>query len=219
MKRAEDKRPRLVYITGTDGTGKSTQAELLAKHLGSGGLRCRRLWLRFPFFFSIPLLAYARWRGYSWHEVNVGVNHGYWDFSHSWLMRNLFPWMLFLDASLAAIGKIYLPIFFGETIICERFVLDMLVDLSIALQDRSLSDHLPGKLFLDLIPGDAKIAVLDLDKDTICSRRPNLIFDHALTSRLESYRFLASHLKLPLIDSHQSKSTVLQEILNLINIS
>jgi hypothetical protein len=119
---------------------------------------------------------------------------------------------MLLDASLAGFIKIYLPIWRGETVVCERFVLDMLVDLSIAFRDPTLSHRLPGKLFLDLIPGEAKIVMIDLDQDTICNRRPDLVMDHALASRLEAYRLLATQQKLPVIDSHQSISAVRHEI-------
>ena len=218
MKPYVDRRSRFFYVTGTDGTGKSTQAGLLVKYLENSGKKCRHLWLRFPFFFSIPMLAYARWRGYSWHEVNGEVDHGYWDFNRSWLMRTLFPWVLLVDASFAALVKIYFPLFLGKTIVCERFALDMLVDLSIALRDPSLISHLPGKLFLGLIPEDAKILILDLDKETICNRRHNLIFDHTLALRLETYRLFATQLKLPIIDNHQAISMVFKEILSIFNI-
>ena len=219
MRQFKDRTPRFIYITGADGTGKSTQAQLLIHHLEGLGIRCHHLWLRFPFFFSFPLLAYARWRGYSWHEVNEEVDHGYWSFSHSLVMRKLFPWVLLFDASLAALGKIYLPLFFGATIVCERFVLDMLVDLSVALQDPYLSFHLPGRLFLRLMPDNAKIIILDLDKSTLCDRRHDLVFDHTLASRLETYHLLAIRLGLPIIDCHLAKSLVLRKILTTMDLA
>ncbi|MCE5257579.1 MAG: thymidylate kinase-like protein [Chloroflexi bacterium] len=207
------KHTRFLYIAGADGTGKSTQAELLVKYLKSCGIQSRRLWLRFPFFFSVPFLAYARWRGYSWHEIHGEVNHGYWDFSRSWLLRNVFPWVLLLDTLLAALVRIYIPLLFGSTFVCERFVLDIMVDLSVAMRDPDFSSRLPGRLFPGLLPAGAHIMVLDLDEETIRSRRPSLIYDHALAPRLEAFRALARHLKLPLIDTHPPKDMVLYDIL------
>jgi len=206
-----NKLTRFIYITGCDGTGKTTQTCLLLEKLQAAGVRTRHVWLRFPFCFSLPLLAYARWRGLSWYEQSGAIRHGYWDFSRSRLLRDILPWLLLLDASLAGFTKIYLPIWRGETVVCERFVLDILVDLSVAIRDPFLSSRLPGKLFLNLIPDNAKIVILDLDDETICNRRPNLVFDHALASRLEAYRLLATQLKLPVIDSHQSIHAVRQE--------
>jgi hypothetical protein len=190
-----------VYITGADGTGKSTQACLLTQHLRDCGVRCRHLWLRFPFFFSLPLLAYARWRGYSWHEVCDGVRHGYWDFRYSRWLYTLLPWVLLLDATLAAIGKVYVPLRLGKTIVCERFVLDMLVDLAVAFGDRSLHLRLPGKLYPRLVPRDAVICVLDLDAGTIRERRADLRGDRCLEDRLGMFRCLSESLSLPLLSS------------------
>src|SRR5687767_9986185 len=102
--------PRFLYLTGCDGTGKTTQADLLCAWLKQRSIQPRRVWLRFPFIFSLPLLAYARWRRLSWYEVVEGVRHGYWDFRTSILLKALFPWCLLLDAALAAVVKVYLPL-------------------------------------------------------------------------------------------------------------
>src|SRR5690606_9788348 len=113
---------RFIYITGCDGTGKTTQANLLLKHLEAAGGRPRHLWLRFPFFLTLPLLVYARLRGFSWYEEHDGVRQGYWNFRRSWVLRTLFPWVLLVDATLAAVVKVHLPLWMGRTIVCERFV-------------------------------------------------------------------------------------------------
>jgi len=183
------------------------------QELERSGIVCKRVWLRFPFFFSIPLLAYARWRNFSWHEINGRVNHGYWDFRKSLLLRNLFPWTLFIDGLLAAVWRIYLPLLLGRTIVCERFALDMLVDLSIAVGDPNIVGRLPGKLFPALLPHGTQVAILDLDEDTIRSRRPDLKYDHALSARLKAYRFLSSWLGLPMVDNHPPVNIVLQNVL------
>ena len=96
---------RFIYITGCDGTGKSTQARLLLAQLKASGIKARHLWLRYPFFLSLPLLAYARLRGYSWREKTGDMEYSYWDFHRSWLMRTIFPWALLLDAALATKKK------------------------------------------------------------------------------------------------------------------
>jgi hypothetical protein len=103
------KRGRFFYITGCDGTGKTTQADLLLSQLKSRGIKARKVWLRYPFYFSIPFLAYSRLRGFSWYEEIDGYRHGYWDFRGSWMMVHVFPWFLFLDSLISAMFYIYLP--------------------------------------------------------------------------------------------------------------
>ncbi|MBI5049488.1 MAG: hypothetical protein HZC11_01085 [Nitrospirae bacterium] len=50
----------LIVFTGIDGSGKTTQAELLAKNLRQDGLHVSYVWSRWEPFFLKPLL--KRWR-------------------------------------------------------------------------------------------------------------------------------------------------------------
>jgi thymidylate kinase len=200
--------PRFIYITGCDGTGKTTQARLLMEQLGAQGRCPVHVWLRFPFLFSLPLLMFARWRGYSWHEDHEGVRHGYWDFRSSWLLRTMLPWLLLIDAWIAAVRKIYLPLWRGRTIVCERFALDMLVDLAVAFGDDGIHRKLPGRLYKHLIPRGAIVAVLDLDAETARVRRPDLQTDHRLELRLTMFRQICQDLALPMLASTMSVSAL-----------
>lgn len=195
---------RFFYLCGCDGTGKSTQTKHLLAHLQAQGIEPTHLWLRFPFFLSLPLLLYARWRGLSWYEEHDGVRHGYWNFRSSWLLRHLLPWTLLLDAAWAALRKIYLPLWRGETIVCERFVFDMLIDLEVGCDDATLHQRLPGQLYRYLLPKDSKIVLLDLDAQTIRQRRADLQSDKRLDTRLERFRTLANDFSLTVLSSQLS---------------
>ena len=111
---------RFIYITGCDGTGKTTQACLLMEQLRRKQINARQIWLRFPFFFSLPLLAYARWRRLSWYEVYFGQRYGYWDFRNSKLLQMILPWTLLIDATIGGIVNIFIPFWMKTTIVCER---------------------------------------------------------------------------------------------------
>ncbi len=201
----------LIYITGCDGTGKSTQASLLVAAGAAGGKSARRVWLRFPFFFSAPLLAYARTQGLSWHETSAGVRHGYWDFRSSRVMR-LFPWLLLVDAALAGCWNIFLPLWHNQMIVCERYVLDMLVDLSLAFNDKTIFTRLPFRWYFKLLPRQAVIILLDLDAQTIRARRPDLISDKTLEQRLSAYRALAAHLNITPLSSQDTIENIQNHI-------
>jgi hypothetical protein len=143
---------RCVCLAGVDGTGKSTQARSLAAHLAENGARVSMVWLRFPHLSCAPLLAYARWRGYSREETVDGARHGYWEFDRSWLMSRVFPWFLLFDAWLLALLKVYLPLARGRTVLCDRCVLDTLVDLMAGLADSHFDERLPGRCILTPLP-------------------------------------------------------------------
>ena len=158
---------RFIYITGCDGTGKTTQVCLLLEKLQAAGVKDPPCLATLPIFLQPAAVGLRPLARLSWYEQSGDIKHGYWDFSRSRLLQNILPWLLLLDASLAGFTKIYLPIWRGETVICERFVLDMLVDLSLAFGGKDLYKQLPGRLYLKLLPRNAKIFILNLDAATI----------------------------------------------------
>jgi hypothetical protein len=200
-----------IYITGADGTGKSTHAHLLCQHLQRRGIRCRHLWLRFPFFCSLPLLAYARLRGYSWHEVTDGIDHGYWDFRRSWLMRRVFPVALLIDATVASFFKVHLPLGMGRTIVCERYVLDMLVDLQSGMR-RSLLDSWEYGGFLRLLPRGALVVGLVAPEPVVIQRRPDLQHDRLFGAKLSAYAALFQRIDCPVVETVQPEEEVRERI-------
>jgi thymidylate kinase len=206
-------KPNFIYISGCDGTGKSTQVQLLLAQMRANGAKVRPLWLRYPFFICTPLLVYARLQHYSWVEVNGSYKQGYWDFHNSWLMRRIFPWLLLFDTFLASLIKVTLPLKLGWTIVCERYILDILVDLAVATQELDLWDHLPGKLFLRLIPKNSRIFILDLDSETIKQRREDLQFDRYLERRLHAFRNFSAYLGIVQISNSKSQVELHRSIL------
>ncbi len=153
----------------------------------------------------------------SWYEVTDNVRHGYWNFRNSRLMRWLFPWVLLLDASLAALPKVYVPLWRGETIVCERFVLDMLIDMTLAF-DQDIHQTVVGQIFLQLLPDQAQIFILDLDAFTVCERRTDLRLDKRLSDRLAAFRRLTQDLRLPVLSSQQSIQALNGSILDFIGV-
>lgn len=203
----------MYYLAGCDGTGKTTQVRLLCQRLRAGGVRVLHLWLRFPFFLSLPLLGYARWKGFSWQERNRDVRIGYWDFVHSKMLVHLLPWTMLLDAYIATFLRVSIPIALGYVLVCDRFVLDMLVDLALGCGKDDLYLSLPGRWFNKLIPESARIVILDLDSASIQARRPDLAIDRSLPKRLDLYRRMGEAWEIPIISSKHTVS-VMYEIIS-----
>jgi hypothetical protein len=180
------------------------------------GIEALHLWLRFPFFLTLPLLLYARLRGLSWYESRGGIRQGYWDFRRSRLLHTVLPWVLLIDASIAALFKVYLPLRLGRIIVCERFVFDILVDLSLALDDPDLHRKLPGRLYLRLLPRNAHCVILYLDADTLRKRRSDLEIDRRLENRIAGFQRLAQDLGLPMLSSDTSIEQINQNIVRIV---
>jgi hypothetical protein len=202
------RRGRFLYLAGADGVGKSTQAAHLQARLGRAGVAAEGLWLRFPFLFSRPLLAYARWRGLSWTEERDGIRCGYWEFGRSRPLQTLLPWVLLIDAALASLVRVRWPLMCGQTLVCERFVLDMVVDLAVGCGDPHPGEGLPGSLYLRLLPRGSRTVILDLEAETALARRPALAADRRMAQRFLLYRWLAATAGVPLVEGGGSVEEV-----------
>lgn len=208
---------KFIYLTGADGTGKSTLAKCLLEYLDEQGTKVKLLWMRFPFIFSLPFLVYARARGFSWREKHDGVTYGYWDFRDSWMLKTLFPWVALFDAVLLSILFVYLPLWFGKTIVCERYLIDTVADFMVGCKDDGFHEKFPGKLFLRLLPRRSKIVVLELDIESIRQRRAALMKDKMLNDKLAAFRSLVTSNQFPIIFNNQAIDTVFEQMISIVN--
>jgi len=208
---------RCIVLAGVDGSGKTTQAMELLSHLRARGQRCIYVWLRFPHLFSLPLLAYARLVGLTRYAEVDGHRHGVWEFYRSRFMSAVFPWVVLLDATICTAMRVYFPLLLGFTVICDRFVYDILVDLMVALRrDDGYHSTRVGRLFLSLLPRGTKAILLDLDVDCIRERRDDLKGDSTLRLRRRIYLRLAKDRGIPVVTSLGSVEETRREILELI---
>lgn len=204
--------PRVIHLAGADGTGKTTQARAVQAWLAGRGLAVHYAWLRYPRYVCTPLLAYARLRGFSRQEVVDGNPHGYWDFERSWVMTHVFPWALLIDAFITGLAGIYIPLWRGQIVVCDRFVGDILVDLMTGLKDLQLDRRLPGRLFLRLLPRGTQMIVLELDTELARQRSPELAGDRSQPLRRAAYLELAARQGWPLLSSAAPAAAVTARI-------
>lgn len=195
-------KPMFICITGIDGVGKTTHVNLILEHLREKGIKCQYKWLRFHHLFSLPLLAFCRVAGYTrLSTLGNSQKCSYHEFYKSRFVSAIYPWILFFDTFLFAILKVYIPMFFGISIVCDRFVYDTLIDLEVATKDHEIYKKPVGKLFLKLIPKNAHFLMLDLDKSIIFSRRPELKDDLTFDERYALYENLPSRFNINVEDN------------------
>lgn len=202
-------KPMFICIMGIDGVGKTTHVNLILEHLLEKGVKCQYKWLRFHHLFSLPLLAFCRIAGYT--RVSTLGNYqkcSYHEFYKSKFVSAIYPWILFFDIFLFTTIKVYIPMFFGISIVCDRFVYDTLVDTAVATKDHEIYTKSVGKLFLKLIPKNARFVMLKLDKSTIFSRRPELKDDITFNERNNLYQKFVNIFGIHVVDNDGKITTV-----------
>ena len=207
---------RLICIIGADGTGKTTVARDVMDALERRGVHCHYTWFRFQHLLSLPLLAYCRLAGLIHYVYADGTRYGGWEFYRSRIMKRIAPWLVGLDAWVLGLVRVRLPLWRGETVVCDRFVYDTLVDLMVATRDGRVHHRLVGRLLLKIVPRDAPVVCLDLPEGIILARRPSMAHDPHLSLRRRYYLELAGELGLPVIQAAGSREENMQQVLGLL---
>jgi thymidylate kinase len=201
------KRGRVVYLSGIDGTGKTTQAELLVASFRASGIAARYVWLRFPQYLSLPVLGLSRLLGVTRYRTLNGQRVGHWEFGRARWLARLLLWAQVVDARIAAARRIEPLLAAGVTVVVDRFVYDIVVDIASAADEPSLLDGRAARRLLQLVD-PASAILLDAPVDIIRRRRRDLEDDDSLGARADLYRRLAARLGVQTIDATQTRDAV-----------
>lgn len=212
---------RLIVLAGIDGSGKSTQMAWIEDALRAHGERPHYVRLRWAMLISMPLIAIARLLGYSRRHYNprsktIVVEQLY----HQWpVMRALWPYLFTVDVALTAWWKVLRPLKRGEWVLCDRYVLDAMVDLAAALRDERLLQHRFVRLLLAFIPRGACTMIIDTDPATAYERKLDVLEPSYLAMRRPLYLGLAAETGTPIVDGNQHFAAVQEAVASSIGIT
>lgn len=208
-------KPMFICVMGIDGVGKTTHVNLILEHLREKGIKCQYKWLRFHHLFSLPLLAFCRIAGYTrLSTLGDSQKCSYHEFYKSKFISAIYPWVLFFDIFVFTTIKVYIPMFFGISIVCDRFVYDTLIDTAVATKDHEIYKKSAGKLFLKLIPKNGKFVMIFLEKSMIFLRRPELKDDLTFDERYDLYQKFANLFALDIFDNNGTIASVYRLIIS-----
>jgi len=208
--------PRFIYFAGVDGSGKSTYVEMLIKEFERRGLKAKRVWLRFNYFFTKPVLLYCRLAGLTRRPVRGRRKISVHDFYRSHFIGNLVQYLHLIDTCLHYIIRVVIPLKFTKTyILCDRFVYDILADFMIENQDMSIPKKQIAQLLFHLIPRDALVLYFKVDKEEITKRKPEVLDDDEdYDLKYRVYEELEKNFNFRVIDNMRDMESVLRGVVN-----
>lgn len=186
--------PKMIAFFGPDGAGKSTQAELLAKHLASQQCKVKRAWIRSVHTFAFilwsifwklglchkrsnipldgirPAISYLRQTPYgavSPISMNPPVLKG----AFSRILWSIIDTISVLPILLI---QVYTPLVLGYCVIAERYIIDSIASIAYFVNDPQFFKGRFAKLLLKFIPEQTVFVFVDADYDTISLRRRNV---------------------------------------------
>lgn len=208
--------PSFICFIGMDGTGKTTHAQALVQQIKGGTRRCIYRWFHYARLLSLPLLVYARLRGFSKYKVVEGQRYGSWAFANSFVLCRVLPWLMLADTFIFSLFKIRLPLLLGYTVVADRYVHDILVDLMQGTEQPQLHQRKVGQLFARLIPRNSAVVLLDVDTEKLKMRRDDLKNDETLETRSSHYHRLAHDMGVSIINTEYTEDEVHARIIDAI---
>ncbi len=210
--------PRFIYFAGVDGSGKSTYVEMLIKEFERRGLKAKRVWLRFNYFFTKPVLFYCRLTGLTRRPFRGGRKISVHDFYRFSFIGNLVQYLHFIDTCLYYFIRVVIPLkFLKKYILCDRFVYDILADFMIENRDMSIPKKRISKLLLRLLPAEALVLYFKVDKDEIIRRKPEVLDDDEdYDLKYSVYKELERFYDFQIIRNTKSIEDVQDEINNIV---
>ena len=202
-----------VYITGPDGVGKTTYIKEIKNSFLNDNVK--EIWLRSPKIFSKPLMFLCRIIGLTKYYYIDGVQYGQHYIYKSKKLSYVFYVLQLLDFKIKwfflrkSIDK-------NDILLIDRFSLDTLADLMVSTRNFNLHNSWIGKSFINMLPTNLRLIVLDVNEDTIRKRKKDTLYDENLANKIRVYTILAKHLNIKRIDNNRKYSVVKNEILKFI---
>ena len=158
----------LITISGTDGAGKTAQAQALSEALTTSEVSNSVVWSRVgttPVYRRLSRAA-QRTNGVSRHSLTAPAKPGLFRraLRYAWATANA------LDLALAYQWRVRLPLLTGRVVICDRYTYDAAVEIAERLGSRDALRSLPVRLLMVLAPRPRRAYLLDAPADVAAAR-------------------------------------------------
>jgi dTMP kinase len=172
-------------------------------HFHISGVKFQYLWAREPYFLSLPFLAFCRAIGltklhrrghFGWPEHNFRGK----PVALAWRL------LQFFDAWWFSFMKVRLLMLLGYTVVCDRFLHDVLVDLMVDTGDHTIYKRRLGRLFMALVPKSALVFLLDVPEKIAFQRKHDIPHMGYLGVRRRLYQRLAEVYKMFILGGNQT---------------
>lgn len=211
--------PMLISISGVDGSGKSTYADILFNILIFCELKTRYCWSRVG--SSIFLKPFSR-AAKIFYNLRKGKQPNVQDenytesdqrrkdlFDKSSPLRQIGLFLLISEMTWQYFFKITVPLFFKKVVICDRYIYDTIVDVSVryGFDIESIEGKLFVKILSALTPKPDIVFLLYIPPEDACSRKEvNIKQSQLVKDQIRLYQKIVKVFNLDQINTDNNTS-------------
>ena len=209
------KKTLILSYSGIDGSGKTSVIDGVSAALQKEGQKTKYIWLRYNHYLTKILLVFCKLAGLTEYHTIDGVRVGHHNFYKSKVISYLFIALTYIDTLFVTVFLVYIPRSFSNaTIICDRWILDILIDLEIDTR-LSLNDTFVSRMFYTLIPDDAKCFIIYRDFEPVLHAREEHKIDKNFERRYKLY-YSNEYSRFKLIKNTKELDEVIKESIEMV---
>ena len=206
----------IIYLMGTDGSGKTTLSNNLFKKLKSEGKDVKYLYGRYRPMLVTPLkiisqlfiykknTEFKNYAKYSKIKTNFSKKHGF-------LLR-IYAGICIVDYILFTWLHVIYKYLSADYIIVDRYVCDLVVTLSIASDLKENEIIFLINLFHKIFPFPTHTFFIDIDEDTAFQRKDDIQSVKFLKERNDKYFLFKTYYKFKILDGLRTKEQLLDDV-------
>jgi thymidylate kinase len=202
MRPGKNPKSVLACFVGIDGAGKSTLAKALtANMLEEQSINCKYIWGGFNSSFVVfrPFVAVMKrlvFRGNEYmHESSTKGRA-----LKSQVLSAWYQYLALVDYVLQALVKIRLPLALGTSVVCDRYVHDLVISIGVLLDyDRDRTMALLDRC-LRVLPEPDLVFLIDLPEALAFERKGDIVSLEFLSVRRSAYLQMAEHYEMMILD-------------------
>lgn len=210
-------RGRLICFTGIDGSGKTTLSKTVAERLREEGELALYAYGRAIPVVSRALMGAGRrillrdhsiWREYSDYTIEKkrALKNPFLAQAHT-----LAVWIDYLPQ---AFSRIVIPLLSGRTVVCDRYVFDMVVnDLGVHLEYNARDIQLSLASIFRMLPEPDMVFLIDLPEKVALSRKDDVPHIDYLRERRNLYLLTAQLYPMFELDGMESPEALADQVL------